>query len=325
MLIPQFWAEARVQERRPTGQISVRRFGWSDESQEAAQTHAEARAREAFDRIASGAPLRRSEPKVPYNGADGLPIREEIIARHEDMVITRNTYGAWCLNTPNVLFVDVDFEKEVTIGNWIMVAVPLVILSFGLAWFFGYWAILGAGAAVALLASYSIVLVLRKMGDRLHGGPERHSMQKIEAFMAAHPAWQARIYRTPAGHRVLMTHRTFDPAEQAVADCFAALSADPDYVRMCKNQKCFRARIKPKPWRIGISAHMRPRPGVWPVAPERLPVRQQWIEKYEAAAEGYAACRFIKTIGTTLSDPVAEKVQIIHDEICKANQELRMA
>src|SRR6187455_1005744 len=104
MIVPQFWAEARIQQTRPLRRITVRRFGWSDVSQEEAQAHAEARAREAFDRIASGEVLRRREPRVPYSGADGVPIREEILERHGDVIITRNVYGARCLNTPNVAF-----------------------------------------------------------------------------------------------------------------------------------------------------------------------------------------------------------------------------
>ena len=54
MIVPQFWAEARIQQSPPLKSITVRRSGWSDVSQEEAQAHAEARAQEAFDRIAAG-------------------------------------------------------------------------------------------------------------------------------------------------------------------------------------------------------------------------------------------------------------------------------
>ena len=37
-------------------------------------------------------------------GGIGLPIREEVLARNGDDVITRNSYGARCLNEPDVLF-----------------------------------------------------------------------------------------------------------------------------------------------------------------------------------------------------------------------------
>jgi len=36
-----------------------------------------------------------------------VPIREEIVSRHGDTIITRNSYGARCLNTPNALFADI--------------------------------------------------------------------------------------------------------------------------------------------------------------------------------------------------------------------------
>src|SRR5262245_59552279 len=110
MIVPQFWAEGRIQDQIAGRQVTVRRFGWSDDSQADAQASADQRAREAFSRIAAGEPIARREPKRPYNGASGVPIREEIVDRHGDCVITRNSYGALCLNTPDVLFADIDFD-----------------------------------------------------------------------------------------------------------------------------------------------------------------------------------------------------------------------
>ena len=110
MLVPHFWAETRLQNRLPTKQVTVRRWGWSDLSQEDAQALADRRAREAMERILSGENLRRRETKDSYGTEDGVPIREEVIARHGNVVITRNSYGSLCLNTPNVLFADVDAQ-----------------------------------------------------------------------------------------------------------------------------------------------------------------------------------------------------------------------
>ena len=101
MIVPRFWAEGRLQVRDAQRQVTVRRFGWSDESEAAAQAHADARTREALERILAGESLPRRDHKVPYNGAEGLPIREEILERHGEAVITRNTYGSRCLNTPS--------------------------------------------------------------------------------------------------------------------------------------------------------------------------------------------------------------------------------
>ena len=112
MLIPDYWAEASLKHKVAGKQIAVRRFGWSELSQEDAQRNADARAEDAFARIVAGEKLARRELKMSYNGAVGVPIREEVLSRHEGAVITRNIYGARCLNTPNVLFADIDFVVQ---------------------------------------------------------------------------------------------------------------------------------------------------------------------------------------------------------------------
>ena len=78
MIVPEFWAEARIQKRFTDRQITVRRFGWSDTSQADAEKHARKRVAEAFDRIVNGETLVRREKKVRYNGEDGLPIRKRL-------------------------------------------------------------------------------------------------------------------------------------------------------------------------------------------------------------------------------------------------------
>ena len=113
MIVPEYWAEARFQQPRGKGQkqITVRRFGWSNDSQAEAEQMAGRRAQDGLKRIAAGESLFRREPKIPYNGAEGVPIREEVLSRQDDVVITRNSYGAHCLNTPDVLFADIDFQN----------------------------------------------------------------------------------------------------------------------------------------------------------------------------------------------------------------------
>lgn len=41
MIIPQFWAEHRIQEKRDGRQVTVRRWGWSDTSEADARALAE--------------------------------------------------------------------------------------------------------------------------------------------------------------------------------------------------------------------------------------------------------------------------------------------
>jgi hypothetical protein len=123
----------------------------------------------------------------------------------------------------------------------------------------------------------------------------------------------------------LATHRPFSPSEPQVAHCFRVLGADSIYQKMCSLQQCFRARVSAKPWRIGMKTYMKPRPGVWPVQPKRLADRAAWIEKYEAAAERFAACRFIEQCGSGQEHPTVTPVRIWHDELCRAGEALPLA
>ena len=73
MIVPEYWAKARRQVRHKGRQVTVRRFGWSDDSQEAAQAHAEQRTRSAgCDPCRAG----RAAARLRSNyGTHGVPIR----------------------------------------------------------------------------------------------------------------------------------------------------------------------------------------------------------------------------------------------------------
>ncbi len=277
MIVPQYWADAKRQIVYEGRRTTVRRFGWSDDSEAAAQTHADQRLGEAIEQIQSGERTLLREPKVAYNGADGLPIREEIISRRDDAVVTRNGYGALCLNTPDVLFADVDAPP--TSGCWVyfyslfVYAAAYAVLARVYADMRSIW--------LFLFGALFFVIVFGSgwhwLADRLAGTPKDLARRRIETFAKRSPSWSLRLYETPAGWRVLVTHATFDPRSDEVQAFFDAIGADPIYVRMCFNQNCFRARVSPKPWRIGIPEHVRPRPGIWPVSNDRMPDRVRWV------------------------------------------------
>lgn len=325
MIVPQFWAEARVQEKSRERQVTVRRYGWSDTSQEDARAMAETRASEALRRILSGEKIARSEPKVPYNGADGIPIREEILSRHGDTIITRNGYGARCLNTPDVLFADIDLPDKDS-SRFLSIAAGASVLAGA---FYAWQQQSLPRGLVAMALLYFAALLIGSIGERLfrRSSDEARArlMHRIRRFSEGHPDWHLRVYETPAGFRVLAMHDTFDPRADEAALCFRELGSDPVYVRMCRNQRCFRARVSPKPWRIGISAHLKPRPGVWPVAPERLPLREAWVRDYEQRATGFAACRFLARLGSERVHPAAGHVAALHDELSRAASGLPIA
>ena len=318
MIVPDHWAEAKQSIKHDGKSITVRRFGWSNESEDDAHKMAEARVAEAIERIKSGEKLAKREPKVPYNGADGVPIREEVLSRHDEEVISRNSYGAHCLNTPRALFADIDFDKEVPCGLTLTVWIVLAIggLSTGFIWF--DWKTALMLVVVAAIFAYGIAKLLMNTYIILNGGINAMSRKRIRRFIAEHAGWGARLYKTPNGLRLLATHRPFAANEPEVDVLFKAIGVDPIYSRMCKKQACFRARLTAKPWRIGIPHHMRPRPGTWPVNSERMPLRTAWVNEYDKKAEGYASCQFDSTIGKEdIHEDIAPIVEL-HDQRCRA-------
>lgn len=313
MIVPAYWAEARLQSRAGRRRVTVRRFGWSDESQAAAQAHAQARAQEALDRIVAGETLPRRERRSNY-GVHGVPIREQIVARHADgAIVTRNSYGARCLNSPGVLFADVDFASR-PLGPAIAIAALAATAGLAVGIWLRHWIWPIVPAFVALIMATWLTERVRR--HRAHEDrAQARALRRAEAFSAAHPDWHLRVYRSPGGLRVMALHRTFDPLDAEVAACFHALGTDSLYVKLCKAQGCFRARLTAKPWRAGVRRRIRPPVAAWSPEQADLPDRLAWIERYERAASRFAACRFLHALGDTARvDPVADRIRALHDE-----------
>ncbi len=329
MIIPKYWAEARLRHRERGRRITVHRFGWSDADEAAAQAHAQTRAAEAMTRLLAGEDLPRRERRVAYNGAEGVPIREEIVARHGDSVITRTGYGALCLNTPDVLFADIDFAGRGIAPRHVLASMVLMFALLAVV----STVVLDLRMPVALVVAFFGALLLgvplpalsRRAVIALRGGPERVALRRVRRFVDAHPDWRLRVYRTPAGLRLLATHRRFAPRDPEVRACFETLGVDPLYARMCFNQDCFRARVSPKPWRMGMPRLHPPYSAAWRPEHAALPARQAWIGVYEDEARGYAACRYLDTVGTGSEDPAVAPVLALHDAQCRAERDLPIA
>ncbi len=328
MIVPQFWAEARTQHKANGKQITVRRFGWSNSGDADAQAMADSRVQDALQRLLSGEKLERRESKVPYNGADGVPIREEIVERHlagsntgsDDIIITRNSYGARCLNTPNVFFADIDFESPSGCGFVFTALFLLLAATAGFAVAVRpkpAWVLLTIALAVVL--SPFLGIFLQAVLVKLKGGTKTAVIAAIRGVSGKNPSWNFRLYETPAGLRLLATHQTFAPQSAEVAACFKALGTDPIYAQMCIKQNCFRARVSAKPWRIGITENLRPRPGVWPVQEQHMPMREAWVREYEAKASAFAACKFVEQIGSGAVHADVAATISLHDVLCGAN------
>lgn len=329
MIVPEFWAEAtqRIEWVDGEGKHSrvMRRFGWSDESADDAQSHARDRVADAVRLHQQGKRIRFREAKVAYNSEEGLPIREEIVARHGQTVITRNSYGARCLNTPSVLFADIDCDEPSGCGIYL----ASIVFSF-IPLFFVFSAI-GWGRQIPLSIVLALIIggllgsAINGLKMRVSGSAKQRWKNHFRASLGNWPQWAIRLYETPAGWRLLATHQTFEPRDEVVEQFFKSMQVDQLYARMCLNQNCFRARVSPKPWRIGIDHHLKPRPGVWPIPPDRMPQQTEWVENYERLASKFSSCRFIESFGPETVCQEAAEVIRIHDETCQSMSEKPLA
>ncbi|MSR32878.1 MAG: hypothetical protein EXR99_15395 [Gemmataceae bacterium] len=327
MIVPRFWSEAKVQEAWNGKMVTLRRFGWSDQSEEAAGELAQARALQAFEDFKQGGKVSRIEKKVSYNGADGVPIREEIISQHSDSVITRNLYGARCLNTPDVLFGDVDYAQGPGFWHFLFVAPALLALGAGAGWQFELkwkW-VLMAGFLIAGFLTWPGMKILSAIQTILFGNQEKRVLRALQAFLERNPNWLVSAYRTPAGLRLLGLHALFDPAGPEAAGFFDCLGVDSLYRSMCQRQRCFRARVSAKPWRIGIQAHLKPRPGIWPIQEDLIPQRKLWVDGYESEAAKFAACEYVGDFGRGSVNAKAHAVKTLHDQLCQTGRNLPLA
>jgi len=166
--------------------------------------------------------------------------------------------------------------------------------------------------------------------SRLFGKPEPPAasvtsetvLAQAEAWNQSHPDWGWRVYRTKAGLRLLATHALFDPESTSTEQVFDALGADPLYRRLCRTQKCFRARLTPKPWRCGF----RNPPCRWPWPDAKAEARyKDWGYLYQKACRDYATCDLTATPGSQQIDPTVQLILKVHDETTLANSKLALA
>ena len=346
MIIPDFWDEHKEKRKISTRrQATITRFGWSDISKADAKRHAKQRVDEAFKKLADGHEVERRELRVSYNGSEGVPIREEIVQFHGDAIVTRNLYGSLCLNTPNVLFADIDFDliREAnykTFWAWLLIILGYLQFAYAPNLIYNFsWNTFGFELQYytakylyeinpgILLSGIGIALwvLMKILNGRPYGTIEQREEKLIDKalipvkeFSENHPDWRMRIYQTPAGLRVLVMHDIFNPIDPIVENFFATVGTDPVFVFMCKMQECFRARVSPKPWRI---SEPKLDQGVWPVDRTLIKERKDWVSSYEMASQGYASCRYLKTIGSELLNEKCEKLRVVHDDYCRAHEE----
>jgi hypothetical protein len=291
MNLPRYWARGEFQARLQDGRVlDMCAFGWSSVSLEDARQVGEERARRAAERMTSGNGVRGRtgggpEAKREYEYAD-IPPREEILDRivvedREIGLLTRNGYGAIVLNTDCVLFVDIDRSE----GD----------------------APKPSGGLLGRLFSPPPATPPVAPPDPVE--------DRIAAWSARNPEASFRLYRTCAGWRLLFTDGLYEPRSERVRGIFEELGADRLYARLTDRQGSFRARLTPKPWRVGFHA---PADAVrYPFLDEKAErLMRRWEEEYSRKARGHTTCLAPRLFGPPAAPVVAiERVIAYHDHL----------
>lgn len=221
-----------------------------------------------------------------------IPLREETLSELEvggDVVavITRNRYGAEILNTSRVLIADVDFPEP-----------P------------------------------------KRVRRRLFGGRKERERQaeesiaaqdaaieRVHAFAAARPDLGVRSYLTAGGLRVFVTGVSGEPSGAEAQRVLGELGSDPIYVRLCTAHETYRARLTPKPWRVG----QRYYDASWPFSREGEPeLASRWVEEYRQASEAASVCVLLATTGPAPGQ-VEQAILDLHDAVTGVESELPLA
>jgi hypothetical protein len=334
MLIPRYWSRAESTATTPAGKF-VRFHVWrgSRSSPAEAQALADEAVRRVADRIRSGAGF-------PERYAYGdRPLREEVVgefpgtptADAPDAAITRNAYGALVLNAARVFFIDVDVESAdrpqassagssasagpptdpIAAARELVDALPLPSgVKSLLGGFFGSKPARPAAPATP------------PPPPPAPADPASAALDRLRRWVAGHPEWRVRVYRTHSGLRYLVTHALFTPTDPQAQEAMAALGADAQYIRLCQVQKSFRARLTPKPWRIG----MENPPATFPYEdPSAEALMRGWEARYEVASQGRATCRFMEELGGGTEHPQVTALRNLHDERTRATSGLPLA
>ena len=136
-------------------------------------------------------------------------------------------------------------------------------------------------------------------------------LKTLVDYQELRPELAMRVYETYAGLRFLITHKTYPADDLEVKQMFAELGVDSLYARLCQQQACFRARLTPKPWRIGMSR---------PVSryPRNEPEQQEfcrWLHRYILKSNPCVTVKLVKTLGLASVHSDVQRVIDVHDKI----------
>lgn len=141
---------------------------------------------------------------------------------------------------------------------------------------------------------------------------------KFEVFVSKNPVLgrDFRIYETSKGIRVI-GKKYLEPANNEYHRLMTKLNVDWIYLILSRKQQCYRARISPKPYRLGIKT-IKVRTPLFC----ETETYQDWSRMYEDASRDYTVAKFIKFIGSDFSSDQAIQ---FHDRQCNSDQNFKLA
>lgn len=255
-----FWAksESRVVSQEGNA-YRLRAWGRSEISGADALDQARQRL-EGFKALATIDALGKLEGYYELRG----PLREEeletIKAGGKDAGwIVRNRYGARVLESAAVPMLDIDLPRQPILGR----IVSMFSKKAEAAW--------------------------RESSER----------RLLEAAAAAGDRFgRLEIWRTAQGWRAMaLQEMEIGSAEQKdLFGHFRGVGLDPLYERLCRTQRSYRARLDPKPWRVGPNPELGLRAEDCRIDPEtgrRSPEAEEFLLEYAKAIRGRRVCEKI--------------------------------
>ena len=237
-------------------------------------------------RIASGA---GSLDRYPYGQR---PLPEPVIREFRgpdgdlSAIVTRNVYGSLVLNSDRLMFVDVDGKNKQPVSA-----------TFGKA-------------------------ISSLFGRSSAPSPAPDQVPNAMSDVARRHGLSVRIYETAAGYRLLITNAPFKPGSAEAEALLNDFGSDPLYIRLCRLQESFRARLTPKPWRCHLPSLPVPFPFETATEQDRY---HRWEAEYNSKSAPYATCRYMTTLGAgTVMQEFKELIQY-HDRETKSASAVRLA
>ena len=292
MKLAKYWSRQAGEARDADGDlIRVVVRGWSNESLEAAAAAARENAHNVAQKLAT------APGDSKQYGYGDRPLPEPLVREFRDTtdtpnaVITRNSYGSLVMNARDLMFVDIDRENVQHVG-----AIAQNLMS-------SVFSLFSKPAAQPTPAPQPVDSVV-------------DGIQKV----AARNGLAVRVYKTAAGYRAMVVNAGFDPGSTRSEEVLKEFGADPLYVRLCKMQQSFRARLTPKPWRCNLGTPPVTFPFETADAEQRF---QQWVRQYTAKIAVYATCKHLANFGDS-HEAFAELIEY-HDQETKAASILPLA